>query len=91
MQRSTRFRFLYLCFEAGNVLGPFGFRRDNRGAALVLDQLPDPVKLSPEIAEYSETNRLGVLARLGPDETGRPRTMMYVGKQGDSLYYREGE
>jgi hypothetical protein len=25
-----------------------------------------------------------VLASLAPDETGRPRTMMYVGKKGDS-------
>ena len=37
------------------------------------------------------TNRFGVLASLAPDETGRPRTMMYVGKEGDSLYYWEGE
>ena len=48
-------------------------------------------KLSPEIAEYPDTNRFGVLASLAPDETGRPRTMMYVGKVGDILYYREGE
>jgi hypothetical protein len=48
-------------------------------------------KLSPEIAEYPDTNRFGVLASLAPDETGRPRTMMYVGKEGDSLYYWEGE
>jgi uncharacterized cupin superfamily protein len=48
-------------------------------------------RLSPEIAEYPDTNRFGVLASLAPDETGRPRTMMYVGKEGDSLYYREGE
>ena len=48
-------------------------------------------KLSPEIAEYPDTNRFGVLASLAPDETGRPRTMMYVGKEGDSLYFWEGE
>jgi len=48
-------------------------------------------KLSPEIAEHPDTNRFGVLASLAPDETGRPRTMMYVGKEGDSLYYWEGE
>jgi uncharacterized cupin superfamily protein len=48
-------------------------------------------KLSPEIAEYPDTNRFGVLASLAPDETGRPRTMMYVGKEGESLYYWEGE
>jgi uncharacterized cupin superfamily protein len=48
-------------------------------------------RLSPEIAEYPDTNRFGVLASLVPDETGRPRTMMYVGKEGESLYYWEGE
>ena len=47
-------------------------------------------KLSPEIAEYPDANRFGVLANLAPDGTGRPRTMMYVGK-GDGLYYWEGE
>jgi hypothetical protein len=48
-------------------------------------------KLSPEIAEYPDTNRFDVLASLAPDETGRPRTMMYVDKEGGSLYYWEGE
>jgi hypothetical protein len=48
-------------------------------------------KLSLEIAEYPDTNRFGVLASLAPDETGRPRTMMYVGKEGYSLYSWEGE
>jgi uncharacterized cupin superfamily protein len=45
-------------------------------------------KLSPEIAKYPDTNRFGVLASLAPDETGRPRTRMYVGKD---LHYWEGE
>jgi hypothetical protein len=31
---------------------------------------------------YPDTNRFGVLASLAPDETGRPRTMMYVGREG---------
>jgi uncharacterized cupin superfamily protein len=48
-------------------------------------------KLSPEIAEYPDTNRFGVHASLEPDEAGRPRTMMYVGREGESLYYGEGE
>lgn len=48
-------------------------------------------KLSPEIAEYPDTNRFGVLASLASDETERPRTMMYVGQEADSLYYWEGE
>ena len=48
-------------------------------------------KLSPEITEYPDTNRFSVLPSLAPDETGRPRTMMYVGTEGDSLYYWEGE
>ena len=32
-----------------------------------------------------------MLASLVPDETGRQRTMMYVGAEGESLYYWEGE
>jgi uncharacterized cupin superfamily protein len=39
-------------------------------------------KLSPEIAEYPDTNRFGVLASLAPDETGRPRTMSMSARRG---------
>ncbi len=41
-------------------------------------------KLSPEIAKCPNRNRFGALASLAPDETERPRPMMYVGKEGDS-------
>lgn len=48
-------------------------------------------KLSPEIAEYPDTKRFGILANLAADEAGNPRMMMYVGKEGDTLNYWEGE
>ncbi len=47
-------------------------------------------KMSPEVAEYPETGRFGVLAELAPAGDGKPRTMVFVGREGDSLDYWEG-
>ena len=48
-------------------------------------------KLSPEVAEYPDSGKFGVLAELPPDADGRPQRFMYVGRAGDSLDYWEGE
>ncbi len=47
-------------------------------------------KMSPEIAEYPETGRFGVLAEMASSADGNPRMMMFIGKEGDSLDYWEG-
>ena len=41
-----------LVLSEGNVPGPVGFRRDNRGAALVLDQLPDPAGIVSLVSQH---------------------------------------
>jgi uncharacterized cupin superfamily protein len=46
---------------------------------------------SPEVAEYPDTGRFGVLAELAPDVGGTPRMLMFVGREGQSLDYWEGE
>lgn len=46
-------------------------------------------KQTPEIAEYPDNGKFGVLAELaGPD--GAPRMMRFIGREADSLDYWEG-
>ena len=47
-------------------------------------------KMSPEIAEYPDSNKFGVLAEYpGPD--GKPQTFRFVSRQGLGLEYYDGE
>ena len=48
-------------------------------------------KLSPEIAEYPDTGKFGVLAEFPPGPDGKPRTFRYVGREGRGVDYWEGE
>lgn len=43
------------------------------------------------IAEYPDTGRFGLLADLAPGADGVPRMMMFVGREGDTLDYWQGE
>lgn len=40
-----------------------------------------------DIVEYPDSGRFGVLADLAPTPDGRPRMLMYVGRESDSLGY----
>jgi uncharacterized cupin superfamily protein len=46
---------------------------------------------SPEISEYPDTGRFGLLADLGQGADGQTRMMMFVGRESDSLNYWDGE
>lgn len=48
-------------------------------------------RLSPEIAEYPDTGRFGLLADLAPGADGKQRMMMFVGRENDTLDYWQGE
>lgn len=48
-------------------------------------------KLSPEIAEYPDSGKFGVLAELSAGSDGKPQRFVFVGREGDSLNYWEGE
>jgi uncharacterized cupin superfamily protein len=48
-------------------------------------------KISPELAEYPDTGRFGILGELSPITDGKPRQFMFVGRESDSLNYWEGE
>lgn len=46
---------------------------------------------SPEICDYPDSGKFGVLASFGPDAQGRPQMFAYIGRPGGSGDYWEGE
>ena len=48
-------------------------------------------KLSPEICEYPDSEKFGVLAEFATDSEGKPHRFVFVGREGDSRNYWEGE
>ena len=48
-------------------------------------------KVSPEIAEYPDSGKFGVLADLPAGPDGKPQRFVFVGRENDSLNYWEGE
>jgi uncharacterized cupin superfamily protein len=45
---------------------------------------------SPEIAEYPDSGKFGVLADLPPGRDGEARRLAFIGRDGESLDYWEG-
>ena len=48
-------------------------------------------KMSPEIAEYPDSGKFGVLAELPSEAGGKPQAFRFVGREGQQLDYWEGE
>lgn len=48
-------------------------------------------RLSPEIAEYPDSGKFGVLAELPAGADGKPQRFVFVGRESGSLNYWEGE
>jgi uncharacterized cupin superfamily protein len=48
-------------------------------------------KQSPEICEYPDSKKYGVLAEFAPTTDGAPQFFRTVGRQGESVDYWEGE
>jgi uncharacterized cupin superfamily protein len=47
--------------------------------------------LSPEICEYPDTGRFGLLAELPSSVDGHPRDLRFMGRANESLEYWQGE
>lgn len=56
-----------------------------------LKYLAVSTKLSPEICDYPDSGKFGVLAEFAPGPDGKPGRFMFVGREGESLDYWEGE
>jgi uncharacterized cupin superfamily protein len=48
-------------------------------------------KLSPEIAEYPDSGKFGVLAELGAGPDGKPQNFRFVGRESLAVPYWDGE
>lgn len=48
-------------------------------------------RLSPELGEYPDSGKFGVLAELPAGADGKPGRFMFVGRAADTLDYWEGE
>jgi uncharacterized cupin superfamily protein len=62
----------------------------NSGAG-ELKYLAVSTKLSPEICEYPDSDKFGILAVLSTDADQPPRRFAYVGREQSGLDYWEGE
>lgn len=56
-----------------------------------LKYLAISTKLSPEIAEYPDSGKFGVLAEYTPGADGQKRGFRFIGRLNQSLNYWEGE
>lgn len=48
-------------------------------------------RLSPEVAEYPDSEKFAVLAELSPGDDGKPQMLRFIGRLEASLDYWEGE
>lgn len=62
----------------------------NTGAA-ELKYLAVSTRLSPEIAEYPDSGKFGVLAEYPPGPDGQPRGFRFVGRESLGVGYWDGE
>lgn len=56
-----------------------------------LKYLAISTKMTPEIAEYPDSRKFGVLAELAPGPQGEPRGFRFIGREESSLDYWDGE
>jgi len=62
----------------------------NTSATAPLRYLAVSTRLSPDIAEYPDSGKFGMLAEFPPGPDGKPGGMRFVGRLGDSLDYWDG-
>ncbi len=48
-------------------------------------------KMTPELVDYPDSGKFGILAELPADKDGKPQRFMFVGRAEQSLNYWEGE
>lgn len=56
-----------------------------------LKYLAVSTKMSPEMAEYPDSNKFGVLVEQAPGSDGKPRVFRFIGREEIGLDYWEGE
>ena len=56
-----------------------------------LKYLAISTKMSPDVTDYPDSNKFGVLVELPPDADGKPRQMRFVGRRETAVGYWDGE
>jgi uncharacterized cupin superfamily protein len=56
-----------------------------------LKYLAVSTKMSPELVEYPDSKKFGILADLGPGADGKPNMFRFVGRPEQNIDYYEGE
>jgi uncharacterized cupin superfamily protein len=56
-----------------------------------LKYLAVSTRQSPELVDYPDSGKFGLMAELGHGEDGKPQIMRYVGRAEQSLDYWKGE
>lgn len=56
-----------------------------------LKYLAVSTKLSPEVCEYPDSSKFGIMADFGRDAQGATQAFRYIGRTGDARDYWEGE
>ena len=82
--------------RAGDVIacppgGPETAHQLRNTGEVELKYLAVSTKLSPEVCEYPDSGKFGVIADFGKDADGAPQMFRYIGKAGDARGYWEGE
>jgi uncharacterized cupin superfamily protein len=82
--------------KAGDVIacpagGPESAHQIINTSAAELKFLAVSTRQSPEVAEYPDSNKFGVLAEYPPGPDGKPQMLRFVGRGGMSLDYWDGE
>ncbi|MBP9854937.1 MAG: cupin domain-containing protein [Candidatus Omnitrophica bacterium] len=56
-----------------------------------LKYLAVSTKMTPEIVDYPDSNKFGILAEYPPDFQGKPSRFVYVGRENLNVNYWDGE
>jgi len=56
-----------------------------------LKYLAVSTKLTPEIVDYPDSKKFGILAEIGTGPDGKPQRFVYLGRPDGSLEYYDGE
>jgi uncharacterized cupin superfamily protein len=71
--------------------GPNHAHQIKNTGSVELRYLAVSTKLSPEIAEYPDSGKFGVLAEFAPGPDGKPQGFRFIGKENLNVDYWEGE
>lgn len=82
--------------RAGDVIacppgGPESAHQIVNTSQAELRYLAVSTKMTPEVVDYPESGKFGLLADFGPDADGKPQVVRYVGRYDASVDYYDGE